>query len=66
MWVTKQTVISRSEPELGLGTITLVDPEEGILEALFVTSVICLKTATNFTVPYQVIFEGEKEWHWEA
>ena len=38
MWVTKQTVISRSEPELGLGTITLVDPEEGILEALFVQS----------------------------
>ena len=38
MWVTKQTVISRSEPELGLGTITRVDPEEGIVEALFIQS----------------------------
>ncbi|NRA43567.1 MAG: RNA polymerase-associated protein RapA [Oligoflexales bacterium] len=38
MWVTKQTVISRSEPELGLGTITKVDTDEGILEALFIQS----------------------------
>ncbi|MFK7823770.1 MAG: RNA polymerase-associated protein RapA [Oligoflexales bacterium] len=38
MWVTKQTVISRSEPELGLGAITRVDQEEGILEALFIQS----------------------------
>lgn len=38
MWVTKQTVISRSEPELGLGVITSVNLNEGLLEAFFVGS----------------------------
>ena len=35
MWQVRQRIVSRSEPELGLGIITGVDPEKGFIEVSF-------------------------------